>query len=193
MPLIGKGASRCELRPPTMRGTRRATREGSRLLRSSLPFTGNGGNVTGMLPARTSCPSEDSDSRNVSTPIDVERIGSLLPGCGRMALHEVEDAMAARIHAGQERRPGRPRMIGQRAPENAADARLDHLSDVRENAAFDEVVHDVPVRAVPADDEEAIRHADDRSFGGATSWRGFIPRQLLPTSIRIDGVGPRAA
>jgi len=109
-----------------------------------------------------------------------------------MALHEIEDAMSPGIHAGEERRPGRPRMVGERAPENAMDARLDHLSDVRQLAALDEIVQDVPVRAVPADDQESIRHDGARSAGRTQTTRRFIPR-LRPTRIRIDGVDPSTA
>ena len=78
MPLIGKGASRSSASAHDA-GNTKGDPGGIAPPAMSLPFTGNGGNVTGMLPARTSCPSEDSDSRNVSTPIDVERIGSLRP------------------------------------------------------------------------------------------------------------------
>ena len=73
-------------------------------------------------------------------------------------LQDVVDPMAVRIHAGEERRPGRPGVRGDRGREGCPSSPLDEGGQVGEDAPLQQRVEDAPVGAVPADEEDPRGH-----------------------------------
>ena len=80
------------------------------------------------------------------------------PHGSRPVLQDVEDAVPARIAAGEERRPGGPRVGGQARTRDSAAAPPDERGQRGQLAGREEGIEDVPVGAVPGDEEHALRH-----------------------------------
>jgi Mg-chelatase subunit ChlI len=76
----------------------------------------------------------------------------------RPVLQDVEDAVPAWIPAGEERRPGGPRVGGQAGTRDSAAASPDERGQRGQLAGREEGIEDVPVGAVPGDEEHALRH-----------------------------------
>ena len=89
----------------------------------------------------------------------------------RAVLEDVEDSVPGRVAAGQKRGPGRPGVGGQARAGHAPAAAADQRGEVGEVALLEQRIEDVPVGAVPADDECAGRHRGDatRGAGGGTT------------------------
>ena len=74
-------------------------------------------------------------------------------------LEDVEDAVPGRVASGQEGRPGRPGVRRQARAGDALAAALDQRRQVGQLARREQRIEDLPVGAVPADDQHAVCHA----------------------------------
>ena len=85
------------------------------------------------------------------------RHGQAPSGAGPV-LENVEDAMAARVAPRQERRPRRPGVRGEARTRHPSPSAFEERLEARQLACFEQWIEDVPVCAVPADDEHPLRH-----------------------------------
>ena len=120
-----------------------------------------GGYVSGTLTSRVVLPASETRSGQVGARIECDDTGSRRAAPGPV-LEDVEDAVAARIAPGQERRPRRPGMRGQARTADAAPSALYERCECGELTRFEERIEDVPVSTVPADDEHTVGHGPER-------------------------------
>src|SRR5690606_10443870 len=82
--------------------------------------------------------------------------GGAEAGAGGVGLDEVKDAVLVRGLAGGDGGPEERREHREERGEVGTDAAVDEAPEVGERAGLEEGVDDLPVRGVPADDEEAL-------------------------------------
>src|SRR4029078_2140370 len=74
-------------------------------------------------------------------------------------LEDVEAAVPGGVASGQEGRPGRPGVRRQARAGDALAAAVDQRRQVGQLARREQRIEDLPVGAVPADDQDAVCHA----------------------------------
>ncbi len=96
-------------------------------------------------------------------------------------LEDVEDAVPARVSPGEEGRPGRPGVGREARARDTPSAAADQPLQRGQLAGGEQRVEDVPVGAVPADDEHAVGHGRGgyRERCGTRVGRGAIYTRCL--------------